>query len=205
MPSVIVNSSYRISVLQRNFFKFKSLWRRKILSKKFCSCGRKLHIDDGVRFSGHSSISFGNRVTIGMGSKLEAVGCKDDLQIIIGDRVTLQSHCHIGAALSVTIGHRVVLAGGVYVTDHDHDLRSPEKGYFGTGQLIAEPVTIGDHAWLGERVIVLKGVDIGHHSVVGAGSVVAKSIPPYSIAVGVPAVVIRCYDHRNSQWIQTGS
>ncbi len=43
---------------------------------------------------------------------------------------------------------------------------------------------IGDHVWLGEKAIVLKGVSIGSYSVIGAGAVVTKSIPEWSIAVG---------------------
>jgi acetyltransferase-like isoleucine patch superfamily enzyme len=52
-------------------------------------------------------------------------------------------------------------------------------------------VKIGDGAWLGARTIVLKGVEIGEGAVVGAGSVVTRSIPPYMLAGGNPARVIR--------------
>ncbi len=54
-----------------------------------------------------------------------------------------------------------------------------------------EPVTIGNNVWLGSRVTVLRGVTIGTNSVVGAGSVVTRSIPANSIAVGAPAKVVR--------------
>lgn len=50
---------------------------------------------------------------------------------------------------------------------------------------------IEDDVWLGYGVIVLPGVRIGRGSVIGAGSVVAKDIPPYSIAVGNPIVIIK--------------
>ena len=55
------------------------------------------------------------------------------------------------------------------------------------------PVAIGDDVWLGARVIVLKGVTIGDGAIVGAGSVVTRDIPPWSIAGGQPAKVIRTY------------
>ena len=51
--------------------------------------------------------------------------------------------------------------------------------------------TINNDAWLGAGVIVLQGVTIGEYAIVGAGAVVTKDIPPYSIAVGNPARVIK--------------
>ncbi len=61
-----------------------------------------------------------------------------------------------------------------------------------------QPVFIGDHVWLGEKAIVLKGVSIGSYSVIGAGAVVTKSIPEWSIAVGCPARVVRQVSNRSS-------
>ena len=52
-------------------------------------------------------------------------------------------------------------------------------------------ITIGNDVWLGAGVIVLPGITIGECSVIGAGAVVTKDIPPYSIAVGNPARVIK--------------
>ncbi|GAB6120621.1 MULTISPECIES: CatB-related O-acetyltransferase [Dysgonomonas] len=53
------------------------------------------------------------------------------------------------------------------------------------------PIIIEDDVWIGLYTIILSGVKIGKGSVIGAGSVVAKDIPPYSIAVGNPVRVLR--------------
>lgn len=53
-----------------------------------------------------------------------------------------------------------------------------------------EPI-IEDNVWIGANCIIMKGVVIGEGSVIGANSVVTKDIPPYSIAVGMPAKVIK--------------
>lgn len=58
----------------------------------------------------------------------------------------------------------------------------------------AEPIVIGDDCWLAANVTVLPGVTIGKGCTIGAGSVVSKSIPDYSVAIGVPARVIRKVD-----------
>ncbi len=56
---------------------------------------------------------------------------------------------------------------------------------------IASPVKIGNNVWIGSHVIILPGVTIGNNCVIGAGSVVNKSIPDNSTAVGVPAKVVK--------------
>jgi acetyltransferase-like isoleucine patch superfamily enzyme len=52
-------------------------------------------------------------------------------------------------------------------------------------------IVLEDDVWLGANVVVLDGVTIGRGAIVGAGAVVTQSIPPYAIAGGVPARVIR--------------
>ncbi|WP_214473862.1 CatB-related O-acetyltransferase [Mesorhizobium sp. dw_380] len=53
------------------------------------------------------------------------------------------------------------------------------------------PITVGNDVWLGARCVILSGVTIGDGAAIGAGSIVTKDIPPYAVAVGNPARVIR--------------
>lgn len=59
---------------------------------------------------------------------------------------------------------------------------------------ITKPIKIGDNVYIGNNVIILPGVTIGNNVVIGAGAVVSKSIPDNSVAVGVPARVIKTAD-----------
>jgi acetyltransferase-like isoleucine patch superfamily enzyme len=61
-----------------------------------------------------------------------------------------------------------------------------DQGVYSTG-----PVILGEDVWLGAGVIILGGIRIGKGSIIGAGSVVTRDIPEYSIAVGVPARVVK--------------
>lgn len=69
---------------------------------------------------------------------------------------------------------------------HQTDVQSRRDGVE-----FALPVVIGDDCWIGGNVSILPGVTIGNGCTIGAGSVVTKSIPAYSVAVGSPARVIK--------------
>lgn len=160
-------------------------------------------IDFPARVLGGQSIVIGQRVKIWRDARIEAFTRADGQPTLhIGDNTIIQPGIHIGAALQVKIGTGVLMASGVYITDHDHDNFDPFEENRTHHRLLAAPVEIGDDVWLGERVIVLKGVTIGAKSVIGAGSVVSRSIPPLCVAAGVPAKVIRRYDVNLKQWVK---
>jgi acetyltransferase-like isoleucine patch superfamily enzyme len=80
----------------------------------------------------------------------------------------------------------------VYITDSSHgyeDMNTPIGRQFGD----VYPVRIGEGTWLGHGSLVLPGADIGRHAVIGAQSVVTGTVPDFSVAVGIPARVIRRY------------
>jgi acetyltransferase-like isoleucine patch superfamily enzyme len=56
---------------------------------------------------------------------------------------------------------------------------------------VLKPTKIGKDVWIGANAVILGGVTIGNGCVIGAGSVVTKDLPPYSVAMGVPAKVVR--------------
>ena len=57
--------------------------------------------------------------------------------------------------------------------------------------MLGEKAEIGNDVWLGANVVVMQGVKIGNGAVVGANAVVTKDIPPYAVAVGIPAKIIK--------------
>ena len=118
-------------------------------------------------------------------------------EIIIGNNVSIQKDCHIGAINKIVIGNNVLLASKVYISDHSHGevnlaaLKLPpsQRKLYSKG-----PVVIEDNVWLGEGVVVLPNITIGENSIVGANAVVTKSFPKNSIIAGNPARLIRTLD-----------
>lgn len=175
--------------------------RRMIHGGRFAKLGDGTSLPDGLALLGPQHMEIGDRVLIGRYARLEAIGEDNGVKLRVGTRSRIGPYAHIGAALSLTIGEYVGIASGVLIIDHDHDFRDPREGYYGTGYLLASPIVIKDKAWIGERAIVLKGVTIGEGAIVGAGALVNRDVPAYSIAVGVPAKVVRRFDFELGQWV----
>jgi maltose O-acetyltransferase len=96
---------------------------------------------------------------------------------------------HVGARTFVNrIGDDVQIGPAVQLLTPTHPL---EPGPRREKWEAAEPIDIGDNAWLGGGVIVCPGVTIGQDTVVGAGAVVTRDLPPGVLAVGNPARVVR--------------
>ena len=110
-------------------------------------------------------------------------------------RIGAGSFLNIGVMVAaqelVEIGDHCMLANGCFVSDANHRFDDPDKPVPWQGFTSRGPTRIGDNCWLGAHVVVTSGVTIGERCVVGANSVVTADLPPYSIAVGSPARVIK--------------
>jgi acetyltransferase-like isoleucine patch superfamily enzyme len=185
---------------------------RKIFYRKlFAKVGRGLIIGRNVVIRHPGKISIGDNVTIDNNSIIDGRG-SGEKGIVLEDNVLVNRNCmilaktgpiHIGKKSSigsnsvivsisgVRIGESVLTAGGLYISAGSYRFDNPnipimEHDAYSTG-----PVEIGDGAWMGTRVTLLDGVTVGRGAIVGACSMVNKIIPPFAIAVGTPAKVIR--------------
>lgn len=156
------------------------------------ACLRRLRTQFAV-FNKGSFLEYGRDLHVGKGSRLWA-----PKRLAIGDHVYVGRHVHIEA--NCEIGDYCLLANRVSIIGrHDHDfsvIGYPVRyaPWIGSSRIpsryVDEKAVLEGDVWLGYGVIVLTGVTVGQGAIVAAGSVVTKSIPPYSIAAGVPARVI---------------
>lgn len=132
------------------------------------------------------------RLTIGEQSFIEPhVWLTGTGRIAIGEGVYLNRGVMVAAMDLVEIGDHTMVANGAVITDADHVVNDRERPISWQGYVSKGPTRIGDNCWLGANVVVTSGVTIGHRCVIGANSTVTRDIPPYSLAVGSPARVIR--------------
>ena len=144
--------------------------------RKFKIGDRSMIEDFSTINNGMGDVLIGNNAIIGIGN------------VIIGP---------------VSIGNNVIFAQhvGILAMNHGYkDIHTPIRDQKCTYALI----TVEDDCWIGSNAIVTAGVTIGKHSIVAAGSVVTKDIPPYSIAAGNPARIIRQYNPSTGEWEKTG-
>lgn len=95
----------------------------------------------------------------------------------------------------IEIGNGVAITTGVMILCHERDLSNYKPGMYAMHCPFKEgSVIIKDGAHIGIGAIIMPGVTIGEGAVIGAGSVVTKDIPPYSVAVGTPAKVIKTFE-----------
>lgn len=122
-------------------------------------------------------------------------------RLTIGERTVLGEYTLVDVAGSVDIGSDVLIAPFCKIIDSNHAVDS-EGPISAQGHDISA-VVIQDDAWIGAGAAILAGVTVGKGAVVGAGAVVTKDVPPYAVAAGVPAKVIRFRGEKNAVFGKT--
>ena len=157
---------------------------------------------------GREFIDFGESLTTGVGCRFDCFAGENPKakKLSFGKNVQINDYVHIVAMNRIAIGDNVLMASHVFISDNSHgSYKGDEKD---TNPMIpptereytSDPVVIGRNTWIGEGVIIMPGVTIGEGCVIGAHSVVSKSIPDSSIAVGSPANVIKKFDFTDNRW-----
>lgn len=155
----------------------------------------RLVIEDFAEVQGlsRSGIRFGDEVSIGAASMIRPssyYGGEIGEGLTIGDRSSMGAGCFIGCSGQIVIGDDVMLGPGVRLFAENHLFDDPQATIKSQG-VERGTIVIEDDCWLASGVTVTADVRIGRGSVVGAASVVTADIPPYSVAAGVPARVLR--------------
>jgi len=168
---------------------------------KFGKFGKRSVIIDPLNINGARNIYINENVVIESLSWIAAVpltntkDCK--LEICSGSRIGHFNHIY--ATHYIKIGKDVLTSDRVYISDNSHDYSDIEKPILRSNIRQLNDVSIGEGSWIGENVSII-GACIGKHCVIGANAVVTKNIPDYSIAVGVPAKVIKKFDAITGKW-----
>lgn len=171
---------------------------------KFKSFGYKSMIFNPLNINGGCNTEIGKNVLIRKGVWLAAVPLTGEKEC----KLEIQDGCVIGhfneifATKSIVIEKKVLTADRVYISDNLHGYKDIEIACNDQPIEQNNTVRIGEGSWLGVGVAVL-GAHIGKHCVIGANAVVTHDIPDYSVAVGIPARVIKRYNKITRNWEKT--
>ncbi len=186
--SIILHPSKIAKQIEWNYYK-----------KRLANIGKNSQIGQNFSIINPDGISIGDNFSGGCDIALwswNAVNIKgDDCKLIIKNNVSITDRCIISAANRIEIGNGCLLGRDTFITDNSHgenisidelNISPHKRNIFSKGTVI-----IGDNVWTGKNVCIMPNVKIGNGAIIGANSVVTHNIPPYSVAVGSPAKVIK--------------
>jgi acetyltransferase-like isoleucine patch superfamily enzyme len=170
----------------------------------FGAYGKDVYIEPGVVINRPRFVRVGNHVRIKRNTSINLhpkdKKSKEPL-LFIGDDVIISESCFISACNRIVIEENVGISPNVMIIDNSRkpgDVSRPSKEQ----DLKIGFVHIGADSWIAYGACVLPNVTIGRHCIIGALSVVNKDIPPYSVAVGSPAKVVKRYDFGRGEWVK---
>jgi acetyltransferase-like isoleucine patch superfamily enzyme len=114
-----------------------------------------------------------------------------EARVRIGSGTFLNLNVMVAAQELVEIGDHCMFANGCFVTDANHRFDDLDQPVTWQGFTSKGPTRVGDNVWCGAHVVITSGVTVGERCVIGANSVVTEDLPPFSIAAGVPARILR--------------
>jgi maltose O-acetyltransferase len=114
--------------------------------------------------------------------------CDYGFNVHVGEDFFANFDCVMLDAAEITFGDACMLGPGVHVYTSTHPLDAEERA---AGLERGEPVTAGDHVWIGGQAVLTPGVTVGDRAVVAAGAVVTGDVPPDVVVAGNPATVVK--------------
>lgn len=173
------------------------LWVRLFVNRFYHKYGRGAIIRSNARMD---ILPF-NKFEIGSFSIIEDFSTINNGvgEVVIGHHTLIgMSNVVIGP---VNIGSNIIFAQNIVLSGLNHsyeDIDTP----ISLQPVTTKTITIEDDCWIGANAVVVAGVTVGKHSIIAAGAVVTKDVPPYSIAAGNPAKIIKKYDPAKKSWIK---
>lgn len=157
--------------------------------------GKMVKIEGNVIIQTYSKrgITLSDKVTIGEGTKIRPssyYGGELGEGLYMGNGSAVGVNSYLGCSGFIYIGDDVIIGPNFTAIAENHNFDNTQVAIKEQGVKRA-PITISNNVWIGCNVTILAGVEIGAGSVIAAGAVVTKSLPPGSLAAGIPARVIR--------------
>lgn len=157
---------------------------KMILDGKFMVGERQVkrsHLETRILLEENSTLKVSGRFSVGAGSYIRVL---PDSKLIIKGKGFMNENVQITCGDTVEIGKGCFIARDAVIRSYDAHMVLKE------GYSVSAPIKIGDHVWIGQGAMILKGVTVGEGAVIAAGAVVTRDVPAHTVVAGVPAKVI---------------
>lgn len=176
------------------------LWFALVHGSSFKSIGRGAFLFRPFRIDGADGIEVGEKTVMQRGGWLYCRGIDGiPASLKLGKGCVFGYNNHITAVREVVIGDYVLTANNVYISDNLHGYENTSTPVMHQPVRFKKAVSIGDGCWIGENACII-GARIGKNCVIGANAVVTHDIPDYSVAAGIPAVIIKQFAPHLKKW-----
>lgn len=171
-------------------------WRYKV---KF-TC----HVSNSAKIIGWRNVHLSSNCVISSGSWINVNnrGVSEGICVDIGKNTFLGRNNFLTVGRRISIGPYCLTASNCSFIGSSHVVSNPLLPYISTGVTQTSDIVVGTNCFFGYGASVLGSVKIGHGCIVGAHTVITKNVPPFSIVVGNPGVVIKRYDFEKSKWVR---
>ena len=171
----------------------------------FREYGKHVNIAPHVIIKRPQFVCIGNHVTIQRDTRIYIHPENRDADyclLRIGNHVHIGMNSVIAARNRIVIEDYVLFAPRVTILDNTHIYEDVDTPIMLQDLTRDGAVHLETECWLGTNAIIMPNVTIGKHAIIGANSVVTQNIPPFSVAVGAPARVIKKYDFKKKAWVR---
>ena len=164
--------------------------------------GNKTFLDPSAQFIGADYIEIGHRSIVSEGCWFNVSDRSGtEPRILIGDHCIISRRVFMNSGKRIVFGPHCLIGNESNFLGADHDFSDPFRPFLVAPSPSGEEITVEGNCWMGSNCIVLKGVTIGFGCVIGAGSMVTKSIPPLSVAIGSPCRAIKRFRISQKMWV----
>ena len=174
---------------------------RNIIKHPRLTLGKDVYVDPTAFMIGRNNIAIGDYSIVGEFSRFNVNKRDAEIRIRIGKNCLINRGTFFLTSNLIDVKDYFLGGENCRLLGANHDILHPTQPYVRGECDDDREIVIGTNVWFGANVTVLGHVHIGHGAIIGANSLVTHDVPPFAMAVGSPAKVIKRFDFQRGLWV----